>query len=184
MQQRQSAKVLVGIEYKTNVRKALEKKRNLTSLKLICVIFAGESARLKLFGEIVLAVEALICDFAVIVFLSRICHLPVRGTELYDLQQQELREGAEPLLQEKTISEKGEEFIHWLGIHLLQLFSNAVQLQHQAVHLLLLPQAIRLRQSEQAFINWVHQRHHGHVVHPQVVKDVTDEGDVTDPRLG
>ncbi|KAI1232364.1 28S ribosomal protein S7 [Lamprotornis superbus] len=55
--------------------------------------------------------------------------------ELDDLQQQELGQGAKPLLQKETISEEREELVHPLGIHLFQLLTNAVQLQDQAVHL-------------------------------------------------
>lgn len=92
---------------------------------------AGESA-----GDISPPLlQRLICHFAVIILLGSVCHLPVGGSELDDLQQQELGEGAEPLLQEEAVSEEGEELIHPLGVHLLQLLAYAVELQHQAVHL-------------------------------------------------
>lgn len=70
----------------------------------------------------------LIHHFAVIVFLGSVRHLPVGSSELDDLQQQELGQGAEPLLQEEAVSEEGEELIHPLGVHLLQLLADAVEL--------------------------------------------------------
>lgn len=139
---------------------------------------AGEGA-----GDSPSLPRELIRHFAVIIFLGSVRHLPVSSPELDDLQQQKLGQGAEPLLQKEAISEEGEELIHPLGIHLLQLLTDAVELQDQAVHLLLLLQAVGLCQPEQAVIHRVHQSHHGHVVHPQVVEDVADEGDVADPGL-
>lgn len=82
-----------------------------------------------------LCCRKLICHFTVIIFLGSVRHLPVSSSELDDLQQQELGQGAEPLLQKETISKKGEELIHPLGVHLLQLLTDAVELQDQAVHL-------------------------------------------------
>lgn len=84
---------------------------------------AGEGA-----GDISPLLQSLIRHFAVIVLLGSVRHLPVGSSELDDLQQQELGQGAEPLLQEETIPEEGEELIHPLGVHLLQLLANAVEL--------------------------------------------------------
>lgn len=80
-------------------------------------------------------VEASVRHFAVVVFLSRVAESPTSCTKLQDLQQEQATHGAQVLLQEKPIPQQIEQLIHQLHVHLLQLISNTMQLQHQTVHL-------------------------------------------------
>lgn len=61
-------------------------------------------------------------------------HPPPRP-ELQDLQQQQTGHGGEPLLQQEAVPQQVEQLVHPRAVHLLQLLPDAVQLQHQAVHL-------------------------------------------------
>lgn len=74
-------------------------------------------------------------DFAVIILVGGAAEHPASGPELQDLQQQEASHGGQALLQEKAVPQQEEQLVHPLAVHLLQLLPDAMQLQHQAVHL-------------------------------------------------
>lgn len=61
--------------------------------------------------------------------------LPAGCPEFDDLQQQQLGQGAEAAWEQEAVPDQDKELIHALSVHLLQLLPDAVQLQHQAVHL-------------------------------------------------
>lgn len=71
----------------------------------------------------------------VVVFLGCFAEGPAACAELQDLQQQQAAKGSEALLQQETIAQQAEELVHALQAHPLQLFPDAVQRQHQTIHL-------------------------------------------------
>lgn len=77
-----------------------------------------------------------VVHFTVVVLLSRVAETPVSSTELEDFEQEEARERAEATLQQEAVAQQEEELIHALCVHLLQLITDTMQLQHQAVHLI------------------------------------------------
>lgn len=74
-------------------------------------------------------------QFAVVVLLSRVAEAPASSTELEDLEQEEAGERAEVVLQQEAVTQQEEELVHALTVYLLQLISDTMQLQHQAIHL-------------------------------------------------
>lgn len=60
---------------------------------------------------------------------------PASGPELQDLQQQQTGHGGKALLEQEAVPQQEEQLVHPLAVHLLQLLADAMQLQHQAVHL-------------------------------------------------
>lgn len=77
----------------------------------------------------------LIRNFTVVVLVGGAAEHPPSGPELQDLQQQQTGHGAEALLEQEAVPQQEEQLVHPLAVHLLQLLSDTVQLQHQAVHL-------------------------------------------------
>lgn len=77
----------------------------------------------------------LVSNFTVVVLVGGAAEHPAASPELQDLQQQQTGHGGETLLEQESIPQQEEQLIHPLVIHLLQLLSDAMQLQHQAVHL-------------------------------------------------
>lgn len=71
----------------------------------------------------------------VVVLLRCFAEGPAARPELQDLQQQQAAEGGEALLQQEAVAQQAEELVHALQAHPLQLLPDAVQCQHQAVHL-------------------------------------------------
>lgn len=74
-------------------------------------------------------------QLAVVVLVGRAAQLPAARAELQHLQQQQAGHGADGLLQQEAVPQQVEEVVHALAVQLLQLVPDAVQLQHQAVHL-------------------------------------------------
>lgn len=129
------------------------------------------------------APAVLVSDLAVVVLVCGAAEQPASGPELQDLQQQQTGHGGEALLEQEAVPQQEEQLVHPLAVHFFQLLSDAMQLQHQAVHLLLVHESIRLSQPHQTVIHRMDQSHHWHIVHFEVVVDVTDESDVADPLL-
>lgn len=77
----------------------------------------------------------LVSNFTVVVLVGGAAEHPAASPELQDLQQQQTGHGGEALLEQESIPQQEEQLIHPLVVHLLQLLSDAMQLQHQAVHL-------------------------------------------------
>lgn len=128
-------------------------------------------------------ITLLVADFAVVVLMGGAAEQPASGPELQDFQQQQTGHGGEALLKQEAVPQQEEELVHPLAIHLLQLLSDAMKLQHQTVHLLLIHESIWLGEPHQTVKHWMDQGHHRHVVHFEVVEDVTDERDVAHPLL-
>lgn len=79
--------------------------------------------------------QILVGDLAVVVLVGGGAEHPAPGPELQDLQQQQASHGGEALLEQEAVPQEEEELVHALAVHLLQLLTDAMQLQHQAVHL-------------------------------------------------
>lgn len=77
----------------------------------------------------------LLGNFTVVVLVCGGAERPASGSELQDLQQQQTGHGAEAFLQQEAISKLEEKLVHPWSVCFLQLLSDAMQLQHQAVHL-------------------------------------------------
>lgn len=73
--------------------------------------------------------------FAVVVLVGGAAEYPASGPELQDLQQQQPSQRTDAPLKKEAIPKQEKKLVHPLGVHLLQLLSDAMQLQHQAVHL-------------------------------------------------
>lgn len=77
----------------------------------------------------------LVSNFTVVVLVGRAAEQPASGPELQDLQQQQTGHRGKTLLEQEAIPQQEEELVHPRAVHLLQLLPDAMQLQHQAVHL-------------------------------------------------
>lgn len=80
-------------------------------------------------------VTILVSNFTVVVLVGGAAEHPASSPELQDLQQQQTGHGGQALLEQEAVPQQEEQLVHPLAVHLLQLLSDAVQLQHQAVHL-------------------------------------------------
>lgn len=60
---------------------------------------------------------------------------PATGSELQDLEQQQTGHGGEALLQQEAVPQQEEQLVHALAVCCFQLLPDAVQLEHQAIHL-------------------------------------------------
>lgn len=67
--------------------------------------------------------------------MRRAAQQPASCSEFQDLQQQQAGHGGEALLQQEAVPQQEEQLVHSLAVGLLQLLPDAMQLQHQTVHL-------------------------------------------------
>lgn len=76
-----------------------------------------------------------VCNFAIVISMCRAAEHPAPRPEFQDLQQQQAGHGGETLLEQEAIAQQVEKLVHALAAGLLQLLPDAVELQHQTVHL-------------------------------------------------
>lgn len=77
----------------------------------------------------------LVSDFAVVVLVCGVAEQPATGSELQDLEQQQTGHGGEAFLQQEAVPQQEEQLVHALAVRGFQLLPDAVQLQHQTIHL-------------------------------------------------